>query len=371
MGVPSATCAVSIEDHLLVAECRSGDLRLFNPTAALIWRRLEEGLSTPAIARSIASDFGIPYLQAESDVRGMVEAWRGAGLAGFDDSAAKRRRIEPDAHAAAPTFEACRRRYRLADARFEVRYRLASDADDGDRRFLERVLAMFCALEEGSFEAAGAPVDLVIGGAHAKAFGPFCRTVLQKVYGPFEWLFTMHAAGVGRGDAAVALVAGEGSGKSTFCAHLAASGWSYFADDLLTIDPRTACALPLPVAVGVKAGSVSLLGRAYPGLERIEEHRYGRKAARYLALPRRAMATRPSPLSALVFSRFVAGADCRLDRIGPATSAQRLMEAGVIFGDALRPGMVDWLGKFVTRTPCYALRYSRLGQAEAALRSVI
>jgi hypothetical protein len=367
--ISPAACAVSIEDHLLVAECRSGDLRLFNPTAAFVWRRLEEGLSTRAIARSVAADFGVTYSQAEADVRGILEQWSGAGLAVFDDCEATRQ--EPDARAAGPTFEACRRGYRLGDARFEVRYRMAPEASTEDRRFLERVLAMLRALEDESRGAAGIPaIDLVIDGAHARAFGPFCRTVLQNVYGPFEWLFTMHAAGVGRGEAAIALVAAEGGGKSTLAAHLAASGWSYFADDLLTIDPRTSRALPLPVALGVKAASVGVLGVAYPGLERVEEHRYGRKAARYLAPPRHATAVKPAPLSTLVFTRFVAGADCAVERIDPAEAARRLMEAGVVFSDTLRPDMLGWLGHFLTRTPCYALQYSRLEQAEAALLSI-
>src|SRR5204863_1546515 len=157
------------------------------------------------------------------------------------------------------------------------------------------------------------------------------RALVQRLFGPFDWLFTIHAAALACGSRAILLCAPQGNGKSTLAAWLAARGWRYFNDDLAIIDPSGPAVLPLPVAVGVKEGSRVLLEGDHPALRAAPLHRYGEKAARYVAMPRASTATRPAPLAGAVFSRYEAGSDTSISRIAPAEAARHMMEAGIIF----------------------------------------
>ena len=356
-----------MDDHLLVGECASGDLRLFNPTAAFIWRGLEERLNESSIARALARDYGISYPVAHADVAATLDAWAAAGLANVD-GLPRRRAGRTRTGVAAGGAEVRRRHYRVGDAPLTVRYVMAEDAPVAQRRFEERVAALFAPLE--SANAGGPEIELAIDAAHRGAYGPFCRGIVERLFGPFEWLFTLHAAAIAHGSSAIALSASQGGGKSTLAAYLASRGWRYFNDDLAIVDPRGPAVLPLPVALGVKRGSRALLETAYPALRTAPVHRYGRKAASYIAVPRGVAATAPAPLAAIVFSRYEADAKTTLRSVAPAEAAQRLMDAGIVFSPALRPAMIEWLGRFLRSTACHHLRYSSLCEAETALRTI-
>jgi hypothetical protein len=265
--------------------------------------------------------------------------------------------------------EAERRTYRLGDRRFTVRYRLAAEADDRQRRFHRRVVSLLAPLEESSRSRAH-QVELAIDDSHASAYGPFSRRIVEHLFGPFEWLFTLHASVLAAGPRAIAMSAPQGGGKSTLAAHLAARGWRYFSDDLAIVDPRGPSVLPLPVALGVKPGARGILESDYPALRTAPVHRYGRKAVRYVAVAQPAVATAPAPLGAIVFSRYQAGAATTMQRMAPAAAARGAMEAGIVFSPGMRPGMVEWMGLLLQSTPCYELRYSILREAETALRSI-
>lgn len=353
---------------MLVAECGSGDVRLFNPTAAFIWRRLEERLSESSIAQAVARDFGIDYRIAQSDVAATLDTWIAAGLATFEGQPG-RASSRAGPHDDLLERETERRRYRLGDARFSVRYRLAANAGDGQRRFHRRVVALLAPLEDAS-RGRGAEIEIAIGSSYTTAFGPFCRRIVDALFGPFDWLFTLHASVLARASHAVAFCAPPGAGKSTLAAYLGARGWRYFNDDLAIVDPRGPTALPLPVALGVKPGARGMLESDYPALRDAIVHRYGRKAVRYVAMRPAAMATGPAPLAAIVFSRYEAGAATALRSVAPARAAHALMEAGIVFSPALRREMIDWMGRLLRSTPCLELRYSSLREAETALRTI-
>ena len=353
---------------MLVAECGSGDVRLFNPTAAFIWRRLEERLSESSIARAVARDFGIDYRVAQSDVAATLDTWIAAGLATFEGQAVRastRAGMEDEIL----ERETERRRYRLGEARFTVRYRLAANAGDRQRRFFQRVVALLAPLEDAA-RGRSSEIELAIGSAYTTAYGPFCRRIVDALFGPFDWLFSLHASVLARSSRAVAFCAPPGAGKSTLAAYLATRGWRYFNDDLAIVDPRMCTVLPLPVALGVKPGARGMLEGDYPALRTAPVHRYGRKAARYVAVRPAAMATEPAPLAAIVLSRYEAGAATTMRSVAPAQAAHALMDAGIVFSPALRREMIDWMGNLLQSTPCLQLRYSNLHEAETALRTI-
>ena len=350
-----------------MGECASGDLRLFNPTAAYIWRRLGERRSEAGIAQALARDFGIERSIARADVAAMLETWSAAGLVTFGEGTLAA--DEPDRARETKLGEVARRTYRVGPAPFRVRFRIDENAPVLERLFLARVMALLAPLEA----EIGAPcpeIEFRIDSSYASAYGPFCREIMQRLFGPFGWLFTLHAAAVARGEGAVALCAPQGGGKSTLAAYAAARGWRCFNDDLTIVDPRHAAVLPLPVAIGVKDGSRALLEADYPQLRAAVEHRYGEKSARYVGLPEAAAAQAPAPLVAIVFSAYEPGAATEMARLEPARAAQRLLQAGIAFSSALRHEMVEWTAKLVRSTPCHHLRYSSLAEAETALRTI-
>ncbi len=350
-----------------MGECSSGDLRLFNPTAAYIWRRLEERLSEAGIAEALARDFGVEQSIARTDVVATLDAWSAAGLATFGE--AKHAARTPDRARESTLAEVDRRTYRVGRAPFAVRFRIDRDAPVGERSFLARVTALLAPLQAECDEPCP-EVELRVDSSYGTAYGPFCREIVQRLFGPFGWLFTLHGAAIARGSGAIALCAAQGGGKSTLAAYAAARGWRCFNDDLAIVDPLRASVLPLPAAIGVKEGSRALLEGDYPQLRAAVEHRYGDKSARYLGLPGSAMASAPAPLASIVFSGYEPGAATEMARLAPAAAAQRLLQAGIVFSAALRHDMIEWTARLVRSTPCHHLRYSSLAEAETALRTI-
>lgn len=366
-AIAPAASVAAVDDHLLVGECASGDLRLFNPTATYIWRRLEECLSEAGIAEALARDFGVDRCIARTDVAAMLEGWNAAGLATFGENA--RAAHEPDGEPEAALAEVARRTYRIGATPFAVRFCIDPNGPEGEQRFLARVMALLAPLEAQCVEAC-AEVKLRVDSSYATSYGPFCREIMQRVFGPFAWLFTLHAAAIARGPRAIALCAPQGRGKSTLAAYCAARGWRCFNDDLAIVDPVRGEVLPLPVAIGVKEGSRALLEGDYPQLRTTVEHRYGEKAARYVGLANGAAAGKPAPLAAIVFIRHEPGAGTAMETLKSPAAAQALLQAGIVFGTALRPEMIEWTARLVRSTPCHHLRYSSLAEAETALRTI-
>lgn len=388
-AIADGVCTAPIGDHLLVGACVSGDIRLLNPTAALIWNWVEEGVDARGIARELAEAFSIAFGQASADVEGMLRAWEEAALLQANPLPSRPLvDLYPPSTAtpggAVVVHTGC---YCLGTKRFKICYRAAPDIDDFGRAFIGRIVAMFSGFANFGEACVADPIpaieycvgrssssvafrdgcwrgDSIIGG-----FVELCSVMLHATYGPFDWLCRLHAATLACGGATIVMPAPAGHGKSTLAAYLAASGWTYFADDTTTLDPHYR-ALPVPTAIGLKAGSLPVLDRLYPGLQSLQEHEYGDKAARYLALDPQRPASAPLNLSAMVFPKYEPAKEPLLERLSAPEAAARLMEAGISLGGRLTPAKLEWFAGLVERTPCWALGYESLPSAEAKLRSI-
>lgn len=372
-----------------MGECVGGDIRLLNPTAALIWNYVEDGVDARGIARELAHAFGIGLDQAGADVEGMLRAWEAAALLQANPRPLPPR-VEPHVPSTAIPGDAVlvhAGSYCLGAKHFRIRYRAAPDIDDIGRAFIGRIVAMFSGFASPAEACTADPVraiEFCVGRSSSSVayddrcsrsdsitdgFVELCSVMLHATYGPFDWLCRLHAATLARDGAAIVMPAPAGNGKSTLAAYLAASGWTYCADDTTTLDPRRRV-LPLPTAIGLKAGSLSVLDRLYPGLGSLQVHEYGDKAARYLALDPRRSAGTPLDLSAMVFPKYAPDVEPSLRKISAAEAAARLMEAGIGLGGTLTSAKLEWFAGLVERTPCWALGYDSLPGAEAKLRSV-
>jgi len=388
--IPESAIAVAIDDHLLVVETASSTMRLFNPMAARIWRGLEAGLTADQVAGLLSGEFDVPRTRVLEDVFGQIRDWDRAGLIGPAVSGLQRHsRIAGPGPARMKGALVHRGEYRLNENPFSVEFLAAPGLDEPGRQFIARVVALLeglsalgsrgegecvAALEycAGRFES-----SVALGNAcwreaaPADALGRLYLAILEVAYRPMHWLCTVHAAAVGREGAAVILPAPPGSGKSTLVAFLAAHHWTYLADDVIAIDPRTFRLQPLPTLLGIKEGSLPVLGKIYPGLAAAREFPYGPgKAARYLRLAGPAIASRSWPLSAMVFPKYVARSATSPSRISAARAGLLLMESGVAFSGAVTRNKVEWIARLLQKVPCHEICYSDLAEAEAALASI-
>ncbi len=98
-----------------------------------------------------------------------------------------------------------------------------------------------------------------------QALGIVHGRILELSYPDAEWLAVMHAGAVGDQHAAVVMAAASGSGKSTLTAALVHAGLRYLSDDIAPLD-HSFRLRPMPVGIGLKQGSWSVLGGRYPQL---------------------------------------------------------------------------------------------------------
>ena len=112
--------------------------------------------------------------------------------------------------------------------------------------------------------------------------------------------------GADRGGALTCLVlaAAGSSGKSTLTAALLARGYRYLSDDVVPLQRGRGLAIPVPVCLNLKPGSVSVLAELYPELPKLPVWQDGERQLRFLPPPdfaaRRPVG--PYPVAALVRS---------------------------------------------------------------------
>jgi hypothetical protein len=199
--------------------------------------------------------------------------------------------------------------------------------------------------------------------------------VMYGAYGSEQFLGTLHAATVGRGDGAIIIPAISGAGKSTLTAYLVARGWQYGGDDLVGLGtgPDEVRVLPMPSAISVKAGSVPVLLEDYPVLSTLPEVAYSEKIARFLVvdpgkmIPDDQDSRRPL---ALVFPCY--GADQRTELL-PISSSEALMalvDSGIRTGERLQAEGLAHLVRFIDEIPKYRMPFCTLEEAEACLKSL-
>ncbi|MDG5466812.1 hypothetical protein P9J64_00595 [Deltaproteobacteria bacterium IMCC39524] len=102
------------------------------------------------------------------------------------------------------------------------------------------------------------------------------------VFHQLPYLLTLHAAAVTNGQQTLVFPGVSGSGKSTLAASLLAKGFTLVADEIVIFsDSSSVC--PVPLGIGVKEGSWSVLQKDYPEiLSQPEHYRWDQLRVRYL-----------------------------------------------------------------------------------------
>jgi HprK-related kinase A len=169
-----------------------------------------------------------------------------------------------------------------------------------------------------------------------RVFDPFPRRqALPMLEWVLNWcLFTrpnqyllLHSAVVDWGGQSLLLSGQPGAGKSTLTAGLLMHGWRLLSDELAVVDPATRRLHALPRPVGLKEASIAIVRALWPEAAigpATADTRKGTVA--HLRPPRESVrrAQETSVARWVVFPRFVANAEVRLQQVSRADALLRL-----------------------------------------------
>lgn len=194
------------------------------------------------------------------------------------------------------------------------------------------------------------------------------QALIERVYPDTPWLALLHGGAVARSGIAVAFSADSGCGKTTLIAYLLAQGYKYVADDLLVLTHR-GTALPWPMPLSVKSGSLNALSSLYPGLGASVSFRTKGDTA-YL-LQAQSDGWEERELRSLVFPKFDAAAPPRLSEVRPLEALARLLKNRFWLGHPLTRDRVLLFLAWLRNVQSFSLSYSQLADAARHVGTVV
>lgn len=357
------------DQHVLLADDR---LHVLNPTAHLIVQHWLDGRSESSCAETLVRLFGIALEQAQADVAATLNQWR-------RDTQAQEVSPFPPPHDPrvnrAPPYihNVSEKHYCLGALPWKLRH----EGDIHQSLFdllahLERPVAQTLhASSTFSLRIENAAYELWRGASPIGTKSSFDDVILTLLfelgewcYRQHDWRIVLHAAGVRVADKAIVMPASGGTGKTTLTAALLAAGFGYLSDDLVPLISDKLHALPVPLPLRIKAGSVSLLTSYYPELGKLPLHGPASYGVRLLRPQGYTLEhqQRNCRVAALVFPEREAG-ETILEPIPPVDALRRILDTGALFHRPLIPehvvSVLDWLSS----VPSYRLRYTGLQPA--------
>jgi len=384
---------VPLDDELVVFCEASQSLIGLNPTAALIVGRLRDGMPPQDLAAAIAMETGAAPGDAASWVAETLEALRSQGVMAGDTSPQRSIPSEqeqnlPDGKSNIPPLESfvpqAEGYYRLLGACALIRY-----AYPAQMRMVDFVIGHLKVngpaeptlvieipgrLWDNGRQVAsyvycdGKPEDLAKRLSH---LGPIVKSALWiAAVNAHDFLLDLHAGVVGRGGRCILLPAAAGSGKSSLTAALTHSGLDYYSDEVALVERGEFRVPPVPLAVCVKSTGWELMARYYPHIAELPIHRRAdQKQVRYVPPPQSALAGKPAKVSHIFFPQYSKDQPTTLKRVTRSDALARLMEECLAFRLRLDLAGVKDLVNWIAGIDCYALTFSSLDEAVAAVHA--
>lgn len=381
----------ALDNSLVVVGHRAGELAILNSTARLIWEGKQQGWEVERIVAHLAVVYAISEQVAGVDVAACLASCAQAGLlndSSPDDPAGREGATGavadlPDSGEPERLADFAVRRtqnYLLGDRVFCVRY--------GSDSLWEAAGPLLAHLTIGSEASARYSIDLaaVEGGfrvwrnGHGIARNASRDGALFALHREIlavgcdrEWLVALHAAAISDGKQSIVLAGPGGTGKSTLTAALLKSGLVYLSDDVVPLERESRTAVPVPVSLNLKPGSLPVLERYYPGIEALPGYSAGGVTVHFLPPP--GFAANPPrgnyPVKHVVFPKYEAGARTEIRAIGGVEALRRLID-----GESLlrRPWSAEAVGELVSwiaSVRAYTLIYENLEEAAACVRDLL
>ncbi len=190
--------------------------------------------------------------------------------------------------------------------------------------------------------------------------GKFSMELLNAMYHRTEsdWMGVFHASAISNKEKCMLFLGDSGSGKSTTCAVLMASGFNLLADDFVPVDGSTGSVYSFPAAVSVKKSAITSLIDFFPELEAADEFAYPEMDKTVRFLPPVLQSDNSSmgyPCKALVFVKYKEDSGMTIEKLPSDVAFPKLVPdswISPIEENASR--FLDWfLG-----ISCYQLIYS-------------
>lgn len=180
-------------------------------------------------------------------------------------------------------------------------------------------------------------------------------------------LIPLHAAAAippGGGNAATALLARTGEGKSTTLLRLHQAGWTPLAEDFSWIDPETGTLYGWDRGVYLWPGTIEEFVPSVAG----KPWKSGRDGKLFLSYSDLGVtSTRAAALTRLALLSRTASGDAGWEPLAPAEGVRALWEGvGVPLAPASRAAAGEWIGSVVKRMPVERLRLGPRALSELA-----
>jgi hypothetical protein len=183
----------------------------------------------------------------------------------------------------------------------------------------------------------------------------------------------LHAGGVAHEGAAVALPGVTATGKSTLVAGLVRAGMAYLTDEAVAIDSSSLRAEPYAKPISIDAGAWAL----FPDLREagvLPEPSDARSpTAECQVAPddlRLDCVASAAPVERVLFLRYAAGIDMRLEEIGRGAALVEATKHTFSFGERARANL-DILAEVIRGTECFTLTVGDLDVAVAAVLDLV
>lgn len=359
----------------------SDSLLILNATGKMVWELLQEGYGEDEISAAIAQQFGISEEHALHDIGPVIAELATAGLQGeakegvtFSDTS-HAGNVAPNGDSElgdCGTFRFGEKRIRIRCSASEVlgsflsrfRHRAVGDGDGTE------VLQISESNSGYRLTFREIVVDEVT--TTAAMISRVVQFLMRMEHPNTSFLAFCHAAAVCRGNQALLMPGGSGTGKSTLTGFLLAHGFTYLCDDVIAIGEDEAALLPLPTCLSIKSGSWSVLEPIYHVLAELPTfNRYGR-LLRYVE-PQGNYEVMPAAgaPSAIVFPAYQAGVLTRVQSLGPLETMIRLTGAHAALSRPATQRKLEKFLRFVEQTPAYELTYSELPSALKAIEDLL
>ena len=349
-----------LDDETVLFLEHTGELLRLNPTASLVWRGLEAGLSSHDIIDSLVQVVGAPATEVERDVAELMTGLQEAGVLGT----APPSRLRSPSHQHVHSRERC---YRLADFQFRLRtpsaiereaHQLLAHLSLPDSSSPEVLLEVLEAGNQWLLLREGRVVDQCPTPA---GIVPMLHSnILLMAYWSSDCMAALHAAAVTRGGDCILMPATSGSGKTTLTAVLLSQGFGYCTDDLALLTHEPVRVRPVPTCLGLKPGSWGVVDDAFPEIRQLPIYlRSDGKQVRYLPPPSVDEARDSYTARAIVFPAWSPGHPAEIRGISGAEGLSRLTASGYDLPNRINRDIVECLIRWISGLPCFELRYDK------------
>ncbi len=361
---------------------RQQSLFRLNSSAAFIWCCLQDGLSRSEIVAELIELFQLEENKAKADLERILGQWCRCGLLGGGST--------PEENAINVSGHETGEQYRAAPIKDEHNFVEQCHYQIGQLkvavRFDDVALAGMADYVFGHLRCPDGDVELYIDvmrdddGYTLRCDGRLIATKLRKeevapclhgqlllaVYNRAKSFMAFHAGAVSDGKHYIVMPGKPGQGKTTLTAALVNGGLAYGTDELVYLERKGFEVRAVPMAMGLKPGSWSIIGPMFAAFENLPVFlRPDGKRVRYLLPPLELLPEQEQtyPVKVLVFPKYSPGDNTELLRISSATALCKLAEAGYDTDGGLDVGKVEDLISWIGGLTCFELRISNLKEA--------